>query len=264
MSKFNERLNLLKEEENLSAIDMAKKIGISPSTLAYYFKDREPKYDVLMKIASEFNVTTDWLTGYSDVRSPSKPQLSSLRDMKISDEDDDENKEYFPGDELQADVSEKALELLYNTYPDDKEALDKEVPHFKNLEDDFFPNSDSVFGSSFDDSRLMFMINNVFSKYVSCIIKYSTEASLIGGIFYEDDILEVMEVLTIITETLTELMTNYNYHIAKAIAADKSPNSVQMFFEQLSEFNLEQYHRLHPEFQTIATYNHLFNKDFTL
>lgn len=69
MSKFNERFRELKDESELSAKELSTLLDIAPSTLSYYLKDREPNYDMLIKIADYFHVTTDWLIGRSDARS---------------------------------------------------------------------------------------------------------------------------------------------------------------------------------------------------
>lgn len=69
MSKFNERFKELKEEHGLSAKELSTILNIAPSTLSYYLKDREPNYDMLIRIADYFKVTTDWLIGRSDNRS---------------------------------------------------------------------------------------------------------------------------------------------------------------------------------------------------
>lgn len=34
------------------------------STLSFYRKDREPSYDVLLKICNVFHTTPNWLLGY--------------------------------------------------------------------------------------------------------------------------------------------------------------------------------------------------------
>lgn len=69
MNKFNERFRMLKEESDLSSKELSQELGIAPSTLSYYLKDREPNYDMLIKIADYFNVTIDWLVGRTDARS---------------------------------------------------------------------------------------------------------------------------------------------------------------------------------------------------
>lgn len=66
MGIFNDRMNYIKEVKNLTAKEMANRIKIPLSTMTYYFKDREPKYDVLIRIAKEFNVSVNWLIGFYD------------------------------------------------------------------------------------------------------------------------------------------------------------------------------------------------------
>ena len=63
MNKFNERFRILKDESGLSSKELSQKLDIAPSTLSYYLKDREPNYDMLIKIADYFDVTIDWLVG---------------------------------------------------------------------------------------------------------------------------------------------------------------------------------------------------------
>ena len=66
MSKFNERMRYLKQLTGLNQNDIAAKLNIPISTLHYYLKDREPGYDLLIKIAKEFNVSVNWLVGFDD------------------------------------------------------------------------------------------------------------------------------------------------------------------------------------------------------
>lgn len=68
MSLFNERLRQLRDESKLTSAKLAKDLGIAASTLSLYMKDREPNFDTLIKIASYFHVTTDWLIGNSEFR----------------------------------------------------------------------------------------------------------------------------------------------------------------------------------------------------
>ena len=63
MSEFSNRFRQLKDESGLSSKELSQKLDIAPSTLSYYLKDREPNYDMLIKIADYFDVTIDWLVG---------------------------------------------------------------------------------------------------------------------------------------------------------------------------------------------------------
>jgi len=70
MSKFHERLNLLREERKVTQATMAEAFGITSQSLSYYMNGREPKYDLLVKIAEFFEVSTDYLLGQSDNKVP--------------------------------------------------------------------------------------------------------------------------------------------------------------------------------------------------
>jgi HTH-type transcriptional regulator, competence development regulator len=64
MSSLGSNIRKLREKENLSQKDFAKKIGISNVVLSRYEKDeRKPDYDMLNKIADYFEVTIDYLLG---------------------------------------------------------------------------------------------------------------------------------------------------------------------------------------------------------
>jgi HTH-type transcriptional regulator, competence development regulator len=64
MSSLGSNIRKLREKENLSQKDFAKKIGISNVVLSRYEKDeRKPDYDMLNKIADYFEVTLDHLLG---------------------------------------------------------------------------------------------------------------------------------------------------------------------------------------------------------
>ena len=68
MSEFNKRINQIKDERNLSVQKMAKMIGIPATTMSTYLKDREPKFDTLIKISEVFEVSPLWLIGHSENR----------------------------------------------------------------------------------------------------------------------------------------------------------------------------------------------------
>jgi HTH-type transcriptional regulator, competence development regulator len=64
MSSLGSNIRKLREKENLSQKDFAKRIGISNVVLSRYEKDeRKPDYDMLNKIADYFDVTIDHLLG---------------------------------------------------------------------------------------------------------------------------------------------------------------------------------------------------------
>lgn len=82
---FHRKLRLLQEQHNLSCVEFAEKIGVTPSTLSFYRKDREPSYDVLLKICDVFHTTPNWLLGYikeDDYDVTAKDLLNRLKEIE--------------------------------------------------------------------------------------------------------------------------------------------------------------------------------------
>ncbi len=66
---FAERLAFLREEMGLRRQDVADAIGISRASLEYYEKGkRKPDVDILIRLASFYGVSTDYLVGMSYFR----------------------------------------------------------------------------------------------------------------------------------------------------------------------------------------------------
>lgn len=68
MSQFQSRLKELKERSGKTQARIAEDLGVTPQAFSYYVNGREPDYDVLIRIAKYFNVSTDYLLGLSEVR----------------------------------------------------------------------------------------------------------------------------------------------------------------------------------------------------
>lgn len=73
MSVFAGRLRQLRLEKQENQGDVAAFLGVSIQSYSAYEGAREPKYDLLCKLAKHYDVTTDYLLGLSDVRNP-KPE----------------------------------------------------------------------------------------------------------------------------------------------------------------------------------------------
>ena len=71
MKRFSENLKRIREIEGYTQAEIAKKIGISPSSYNSYetgrdeIGDREPSFSNLLKLARILNVSTDELLGFS-------------------------------------------------------------------------------------------------------------------------------------------------------------------------------------------------------
>ena len=77
---FGERLRELREERNTTQKTLAGILGVSPRMVSFYESGGHFPRDesILIKLADYFNVTTDYLLGYSDVKSAR--QLRRLND----------------------------------------------------------------------------------------------------------------------------------------------------------------------------------------
>ena len=112
MSEFSNRFRQLKDESNLTLKDLSEALDITAPNLSYYMKGREPSYDILIKIADYFNVTTDWLIGRTDEKTTAQSSIIADVEKQLNLKDSDQ-------------LSGKARELylkqqgsLYNTMID--------------------------------------------------------------------------------------------------------------------------------------------------
>lgn len=65
MDTVTSRLIKLREDNGLTKIEMAKRIGINKSTITRYETgEMKPTLDVLIKIKQCFGVSLDWLAGF--------------------------------------------------------------------------------------------------------------------------------------------------------------------------------------------------------
>ncbi|WP_342762070.1 helix-turn-helix transcriptional regulator [Bacillus sp. BR3(2024)] len=66
---FGTRLHTLRKEHKLRQEDMAKQLGIARTTYAMYEQgNREPDYNTLIKLATFFEVSIDYLLGMTEIR----------------------------------------------------------------------------------------------------------------------------------------------------------------------------------------------------
>lgn len=95
MSQFAMRLKELRKERHLTQDQLAKKMGVSRSTIGMYEQgQREPEIDFITACAEFFNASTDFLLGnesgyYEDEETArlaqqmyDDPQMRALFDMK--------------------------------------------------------------------------------------------------------------------------------------------------------------------------------------
>ncbi|MEN3134785.1 helix-turn-helix domain-containing protein [Bacillus albus] len=76
---FGTRLHTLRKERKLRQEDMAKQLGIARTTYAMYEQgNREPDYNTLIKLATFFEVSIDYLLGTTEIR-----QITDVPDPEL-------------------------------------------------------------------------------------------------------------------------------------------------------------------------------------
>jgi transcriptional regulator with XRE-family HTH domain len=69
MSTFGKILRALRNENDLTQVQLANKLGLAFSTISMYERgEREPDFETLEAIADFFNVTMDYLHGKSEIK----------------------------------------------------------------------------------------------------------------------------------------------------------------------------------------------------
>ena len=66
---FIKRLEALMEENNMSQIELANKIGTTNVTISRYLSsERIPRLEIVTKIAEVFHTSVDYLVGLTDIK----------------------------------------------------------------------------------------------------------------------------------------------------------------------------------------------------
>jgi len=78
MSVFSDRLKQLRLDKGEKQSDVAAILGVSVQSYSAYEGSREPKYDLLCKIAEHYDVTTDYLLGMSDAKKPENADVMGV------------------------------------------------------------------------------------------------------------------------------------------------------------------------------------------
>lgn len=87
MNTLGERLSFLRDNMEMTQIELAEKIGITPMTLAKYTKDlNEPRSSTIAKMAQVLNTTSDYIIGLTDnytLANTETPLLQNKREQDL-------------------------------------------------------------------------------------------------------------------------------------------------------------------------------------
>ncbi|MBM7699331.1 helix-turn-helix domain-containing protein [Kurthia huakuii] len=77
---IGEKLVQLRKEKKRTQQEVADYLGVTrPAYTAYEKDSRNPDYETLKKIATYFNVTTDYLLGNSDIKNPEEITYAGIK-----------------------------------------------------------------------------------------------------------------------------------------------------------------------------------------
>jgi transcriptional regulator with XRE-family HTH domain len=82
MVNMGERLRALRLEKRITQTEMSRRIGVSKAMLsAYELEQRAPSYEVLIRLAAFFGVTSDFLLGLEKSRTL---DITGLSDKEVT------------------------------------------------------------------------------------------------------------------------------------------------------------------------------------
>lgn len=76
MAAFSDRLRMLRFEKEEKQADVAELLGVSVQSYSAYETGREPKFEILTKLAEHYGVTIDYLAGFSNLRTAEKVEIN--------------------------------------------------------------------------------------------------------------------------------------------------------------------------------------------
>lgn len=81
---FMGRLRDLRDELNLTAVDLGKLIGVKQGAISSWENGRTfPNHKYLVELAKTFNVSTDYLLGFSEIKSYSNNANISIAETML-------------------------------------------------------------------------------------------------------------------------------------------------------------------------------------
>lgn len=81
MTRFFEQYTKLCKEQGKSANGVAKEIGLPSSSVTYWKRGSLPRSETLERIAAYFDVSVDYLQGYTDVKEKPTAGAVSFEDV---------------------------------------------------------------------------------------------------------------------------------------------------------------------------------------
>ena len=110
MESLGDRIANLRKELDINQKELASKVGITEASLSRYENNlREPKSEIIVRLAKALETSTDYLLGVNDNTKISKEDKLIIENLSVSEK------------------TKKLLEKIYSLEKEDREAIEKMI-----------------------------------------------------------------------------------------------------------------------------------------
>ena len=110
MESLGDRIANLRKELDINQKELATKVGITEASLSRYENNlREPKSEIIVRLAKALETSTDYLLGVNDNTKISKEDKLIIENLSVSEK------------------TKKLLEKIYSIEKEDREAIEKMI-----------------------------------------------------------------------------------------------------------------------------------------
>ena len=110
MESLGDRIANLRKELDINQKELSTKVGITEASLSRYENNlREPKSEIIVRLAKALETSTDYLLGVNDNTKISKEDKLIIENLSVSEK------------------TKKLLEKIYSLEKEDREAIEKMI-----------------------------------------------------------------------------------------------------------------------------------------
>ncbi|NMS90558.1 helix-turn-helix transcriptional regulator [Clostridioides difficile] len=110
MESLGDRISNLRKKLDINQKELATKVGITEASLSRYENNlREPKSEIIVRLAKELKTSTDYLLGVNESTKISKEDKLIIENLAVSEK------------------TKKLLEKIYSLEKEDREAIEKMI-----------------------------------------------------------------------------------------------------------------------------------------
>jgi transcriptional regulator with XRE-family HTH domain len=127
--KLGDKIKNLRAEHNMTQPDLARELGVTVRTVAYYENnERQPKKTLIVELCKLFNVSIDYLLTEDESFLIDAEDEHGYRGKKKAEEFIRESNALFAGGELNDEDRDKVFKAITEIYWKSKEMNKKYIP----------------------------------------------------------------------------------------------------------------------------------------